>query len=267
VREGIRRVETQWVLFLADDDNLFPESLTRILTALGRFDAEVLVCNYNQRPYLRDNPLYQVDDFIPAELSPSDFLKLISWPKFAGIVLKNFTNDDLDVLNQIILESGYFAHVSLAIFRGMKFGRVVFCPTFIGEPDIDYLDHVNFPWYTGASMREELTLVFNILNISITKAELHSLTPGKYGVFDSSVTQLIYYYSRRTRVSVGVKKLLWKNITWFFLRREKSVEGIPYEVVQVRAIFKLFLLLIIAPVSVTLSKLLRKPLALMQDGF
>lgn len=220
---------TEYLVFLSDDDNLYSNSILCLLDCIEKYEPNVLVFNFNQKPWDLENPLYtRIQKFT----RNSDFVylnKLIKWYKLSGVTLKVKNKTQIEFLRNENFYSKYFGHALLAVLIAKARGNLLLHPFFFAYPDDDYLDHVNFAPYVSEMMYSDLRELFERNLITDDEFEkLTSLLP-RQSVFSRSIHRLSEFYSGKFLLAKSVRNQLWMNILDCLLLRRKSRENLPLQ--------------------------------------
>ncbi len=268
IQAGYLKVTSGWIMFLSDDDVLFTGALDQICSDITNVTADVFLYNFDQFPYGRENPLVPECIMLSDSNDYSNLASLFSWQKLTGVVLRcRKLEDSYDFFQDLLLPSKHFPHVILAVYCFVR-GNILYKSNyFVAGHDPDYLDHVNFLWYTQASFIKELENCKSVLGIDNSSFDEQISKIPKVNVIDSTVTHLIYYYSGKVRISRSVKSILWSNVFRFITFRRTSQEGFILESHSPKFYLKLCLLSIIYPASYIFLPILGKKRKLMHEGF
>ncbi len=268
IQAGYLKVTSGWIMFLSDDDVLFAGALDRICADIINVQPDVSLYNFDQVPYDRQNPLVR-GNFVHADIKDfSNLASLFSWPKLTGVVLRCRKLEETDDFFRALLgPAKHFTHVILAILCYHK-GNVLYkSDFFVAGPDPDFLDHVNFPWYTSASFVKELQNCKSVLGVDDPSLYEQISKIPIANVVDSSVTHLIYYYAGKIPISRSLKRLLWSNVIRFITLRRISEEGFILKSYSPKFYAKLGLLALVFPASFTILPVMGKKRKLMHEGF
>lgn len=191
---------SDFIWFLSDDDEIQENSIEQIFTDINKFNPDIIYYNFNQEPYTINKPyikelsIYNFKDHIPG------IKKIIDWPKLTSLVFKN--NKRYIKLNSNNL--GY-AHVELVLINILFNGKVLLSNFFIGKPQIDYLDNIDFPPYIGNNLNKSLNITLESLN----KLYLfNSLKIPYTDPFISSLNTLSCFYRGKHMLTNKLKKEL-----------------------------------------------------------
>lgn len=267
IMAGLQKVKRGFVLLLSDDDELFGGGLSTILFDLGKYEPDIAIYNFNQKPFDTDNPLIKEKIFIDSSRNYEILGSLILWPKLTGIVVNSeLIDEDCYKFTDLMKSSNHFPHVTLTAFCFQKRGRVLKSDYFLAGPDNDYLDHVNFPWYVGEHLIKELIYFRHLFEIFNSTLDKQIETRPKVDVLESSISHLVLYYAGKSRITPSLKSVLWSNIYQFLKFQKTNSEGLVIQLSSFRALKKLILLLVLYPFTPILSLFGRKP-KLMNEGF
>lgn len=268
IKAGYLKVAQGWIMFLSDDDVLYPGALKQITNDLTIHKPDVALYNFDQSPYDRQNPLI-TENVI--RVGPHDFSQLatlFSWQKLTGVVLRSRKPVESDeFIGALLSEAKHYPHVILAILR-YQTGDVLYKSNFfVAKPDLDYLEHINFLWYTSESLVYELRSCIRVLEINDPSLNEEILKLPRVSVIESSVTHLILYYAGFARITPSVKKILWDNVVRFLTFRRMSRDGFELKSHSLKFYFKLLALALTFPASFTLLPILGRRRKLMHEGF
>jgi glycosyltransferase involved in cell wall biosynthesis len=240
ITECALRSNSNYIVYIGDDDNLYEESLLQILKDISEFKPNIIIYNFDQKPWDQLNPLICEREFISNPLQVGKLNLLVKWYKLCGLVLNVEDKSKIQILRDSHIYSKFFGHVLLTVMIMKNNGRLLLCPEFIAYPDQDYMEHVNFAPYVSELMYSDL-LIFCQKNI-ISENEFSELTSRlpRQSVLSRSIHRLFEFYSGSFPLTAKMKKLLWKNVfDGIFLMKAVSSEGLP-----LRVEFKDFLRLI-----------------------
>ncbi len=138
---------SEYVWFLSDDDNIEDGAIDSIFGDIKKYSPNAIYYNFNQHPHGYQNPyivkmeLYAVIN----ETNLDSISKIIKNPKLSAIVIKRLSlNEDFNkYMNSFCIQ------VLLSIQVGFDHGRLLHSSHFVAYPDVDYMDHVDFPPYIG----------------------------------------------------------------------------------------------------------------------
>ena len=199
----------RYVMFLSDDDNIIDGVIPKVLEDIADYEPNVLYYNFDQHPWTLDNPYLKktilFDCFHYENLE--SLKKIARCPKLTGIVLKTGLNHEISQsMNDIELG---FMHVALAAEIGISQGRILHSSRFIGRPDADYRDHINFPPFIGNNLYETLRLM-------LSEKKLINLLPS-FGLcrtdpLTSSLSYLGAGYRGKIQIPPALKNYLFATI-------------------------------------------------------
>ena len=268
IQAGYLKVTSGWIMFLSDDDVLFTGALNRICDDITNVQSDVFLYNFDQVPYDRQNPLITENIINTDSKDFSNLATLFSWPKLTGVVLRcRKLKESDDFFRDLLWPAKHYPHIILAVFCYSR-GDVLYKSNFfIAGHDPDYLDHVNFPWYTSVSFVSELENCKLVLGIDDATFDEQISKIQIANVIDSSVTHLIYYYAGKVRISRSLKKILWSNVIRFITFRRISQEGFILKSNSSKFYAKLGFLALFYPVSFIMLPIMGKRRKLMHEGF
>jgi len=228
IKLGYLKFDGDYLIFISDDDNLYPGALTEYLHIITKTNPSVSLINFNQTPYTIKSPLYTEDKlFITIQ---SDFFHpLILSPKLTGIALKKPINYSLrEEIASIVIPSHFIAHIALAIYQYSKLGRGLQVSKFLGYPDIDYIEHINFLPYVNNLARVEIDHVLSMCNHIISRElqrKIIDLIPSRI-VIDDSINWLFNYYSFERNLTREQFSELWSNCLRYFFGQTLTKSGL-----------------------------------------
>jgi glycosyltransferase involved in cell wall biosynthesis len=225
------RSNSNYIVYIGDDDNFYEESLLQILKDISEFKPNVIIYNFDQKPWDQLNPLIRKREFISDPAQVGKLNSLVKWYKLCGLVLKVEDKSKIQMLRDTYIYSKFFGHVLLAVIIMKNNGKLLLCPEFIAYPDQDYMEHVNFAPYVSELMYLDL-LIFYQRDI-ISENEFNELTSRlpRQSVISRSIYRLFEFYSGSFPLTAKMKKQLWKNVfDGIFLKKAVSSEGLPLKV-------------------------------------
>jgi glycosyltransferase involved in cell wall biosynthesis len=150
--------DTDYLWFLSDDDLFDNNAIDQIFNDILLFNPTIIYYNFEQHPFLKLNP-YIIETKLHTSFDIIPLKKIINWPKLSSIVLKKINNYDKN--NNF--NSGY-AHVELIIKAYFDNGNLLLSKYFIGQPQNDYLDNIEFPPYIGNNLNTSLLNTLKNIN-------------------------------------------------------------------------------------------------------
>jgi glycosyltransferase involved in cell wall biosynthesis len=228
VKQGYLKFEGDFIIFISDDDNLFPGALTQYLKILIEMDPFVALINFDQPPFTTASPLYKNDILFLS--NQSDFFEpLILSPKLTGIALKMPKNYSLrEEIASAIIPSYFIAHVALAIHQYSKLGRGLHVSKFFAYPDTDFKDHITFLPYVTNLARFEIDFVLRMINNAEGeqfRRRILELIPSRI-VIDDSINWLLKYYLFERNLTREQFYELWSNCLRYFYGHTSSKRGL-----------------------------------------
>ena len=191
--------DSDYLWFLSDDDLFDCHAIDQILNDISTYSPSIIYYNFLQHPFDKSNPyiietkLYDNFDLIPLK-------KIINWPKLSTIVFKKDNN-----YNKINNFNSGYAHVELIIKAYFDKGKLLLSKYFIGQPQNDYLDNIDFPPYIGNNLNVSL---FHTLK-EINKLELYDhLRIAHTDPLISSLNTLGCFYRGKHVLTNNLKKEL-----------------------------------------------------------
>lgn len=250
IRQGYLKFEGDYILFISDDDNLYPGALSECLKIITKFQPYVALMNFDQNPFTINSPLYK--ETLLYKRNSFDFLKpLILFPKLTGIALKKPIHNCLrEEISSAIIPDFYLAHVSLAIYQYSKFGSGLQVSEFLGYPDKDCNEHVVFPPYINNFARIEIDRALKMgRNIGCDQfpGSIIDLIPDRI-VIDDSINWLFNFYCFKRNLTQEVFSELWSNCLKYLFGHTVTKSGMNLNNSKRKLkrlkIFVIFLLLI-----------------------
>ena len=268
VESGYFASNSKWMMLLSDDDQLLPGALAKICLQVEEANPSLAIFNFNQSPYSFSNPLTQETKLILAPYNYSELATLVLWFKLTGIVIKIEREERFcEELRLALSLSQHFPHVILSLFL-FKFGdSMLRSQTFVGQPDADFLDHVNFVPYITEYLVLEMEKFRDVFDPSSN--HLQALISGipRNNIIDSSTLSLIGFYRGKTRLSSLIRRRLWSNVFRFISRRRTTVDNLFFGKISVRTYLNIFLLAPIFLLHPLLLRIARREKLLMPEGF
>ena len=268
IESGYFASNSKWMMFLSDDDQLLPGALAEACLQLEETDPSLAIFNFNQPPYDFSNPLTQETKLVYAPYNYTELETLVLWFKLTGIVIKIEREEKFcEELRLALSLSIYFPHIILSLFI-FKFGNSILqSRLFVGQPDDDFLDHVNFVPYITEYLVSEMEKFQNAFDPSSN--HLQELITGiqRNNIIDSSILSLISFYRGKTRLSRLIKRRLWSNIFRFISRRRTTADSLFFGKIMARTYLNLFLLAPIFLFHPLLLRTVRREKLLMPEGF
>ena len=167
----------------------------------------------------------------------------------------------------LLSRAKHYPHIILTVLR-FETGSILYKSCFfIAKPDPDYLEHINFLWYTSESLVFELESCRSILQINDLSFDEQVSKLTRVNVIESSVTHLVLYYAGVSRITPSVKKLLWNNVLRFLTFQKISQDGFVLKSYSGKFYLKLLALAVIVPASFAILPVFGKQRKLMHEGF
>ena len=238
-------VSTKYMVILGDDDNLYPNSLSYLTERLMDYQPNVLIFNYNQKPWDKDNPLYPKTEFFKKSEEFVNLNKLVKWYKVCGVTLNVENKKDIEILKSMDFYSPCFAHVLLCILNAKKYGNIILDSFFFSYPDEDYLSHVNFAPYVGEILYKDLSSAVDLRLISAQEFNVLVNLLGRQSVFSRSIYRLHEFYKGNFPLTLSMKKQLWSNIAdRLIFQKSLSREGLLLKF-QTKDVFRLIRMILV----------------------
>ncbi len=203
-----KKSDSEYVWFLADDDNIIDNSIDSIINDIQKYNPNVLNFNFDQPPYTLNNPLNTSTSlFINVDKDNIQSIsKIIEWPKLATLVIRRNNGQSGEKVEHLYSS---FMHVALAIQTALDYGRVLHSENFIARPDTDYMDHINFPPY-----------IFNalVMTVEIVLRENNKYDLCKYLKLEkvdpltSSLFTLESFYMGKFVLTPELKAILYSTV-------------------------------------------------------
>ena len=203
------KARTDYIWIISDDDNIYDESIDKIFNDIIKYKPNLIFYNFLQKPYLPGNPLIKNNEFLEnlSEININSLNYIIKFPKLTSLVYKK----DVALVNKIqkLLNFNGFLHVGIALETAISNGKIFYSNFFIGSPDHDYLDHIDFVPFIGNYLNEmvEYILCANNLNKHITNFNLKHTDP-----LESSLEWIYLYYRGSFQLSLNLKDILFSTI-------------------------------------------------------
>ena len=135
----------KYIWFLSDDDNIYDDCLSNILKDIKKYSPNIILYNFNQHPFTKLNPHIRQNSFYKLCNKSFAIEKIVSWPKLSTLVVKRNRELDSVTMEQYVGEG--FMHLAICIDCFFKEGRLLLSNKFVGFPDDDYMDNIDFvPW-------------------------------------------------------------------------------------------------------------------------
>ena len=197
---------SEYVWFLSEDDNLFPDAISNIMSELGRKSTVALFFNFNQKPYDFESPLVKsrIEYTTINKANISCLRDVVAWPKLTAMVVKKIEIS----LPRPAKKLGFY-HVEIFIRAVVKCGGFVSSTKFLAYPDEDYLDYIDFPPYIGNGLNEQLLNFLTDLNLADC---YESLCVPHVSPLDSSLQLMGASYRNKFKVSDKLREELWVTI-------------------------------------------------------
>ncbi len=222
---------SDYIVFLSDDDNLFPGAIKELVDKIDKWKPALILCNFLQHPWSLENPLY-IEEELNTDQNELDWLSSqVKFYKLSGITLRVRDKTEIALLREETWIRG-FGHILLVIILFKAYGRGLASDLFFAYPDADLYEHIDFAPYVSEIMLYELRRLRE--SGFITEEEeikLSSQIP-RQSVNSRSLHRLYEYYQGDFSLTIQVKSQLWKNILdAMVFRRKNSREGLQLYVV------------------------------------
>lgn len=222
---------SDYIVFLSDDDNLFPGAIKELVDKINRWNPSVILCNFLQHPWSLENPLYSQEE-LKVDQNKLDWLSSqVKFYKLSGITIRVRDKSEITSLREETWIRG-FGHILLVIVLFKAYGRGLICDLFFAYPDADLYEHIDFAPYVSEIMLYELSRLRQ-RNFITEKEEVNlSSQIPRQSVNSRSLHRLYEYYQGNFSLTMQVKSQLWENILdAMLLRRKNSREGLQLYVV------------------------------------
>ena len=268
IQAGYLQVNSGWIMFLSDDDVLCAGALNQICMDLSSVSPDTALYNFDQAPFDRQNPLNTKTLRYKGNQDFSKLASLFTWQKLTGVVLRCRQPGESDEFFQHLLSPArHYPHIVLSVLR-YHTGNVLYKSRFfVAKPDLDHLEHINFPWYTSESLIMELTNCRSILNLNNSSFNEQLSNLPRVNVIDSSVTHLLLYYTGHARITASLRSILWNNLFRFLTFQRSSQDGFALKCHSLKFYVKLMLLVFVFPASFIILPIFGKKRKLMHEGF
>lgn len=268
IAKGIEVVNSDWIMYLSDDDNLCQGGLSKVCADLEKNSPSISLYNFAQPPYDFDNPLITRESFSLENSDYSQMKSLVTWPKLTGIVLKvqPMISDAINI-KKITTVSQHFPHVVLALYIFSQAPGLLKSQVFLGKPDEDFLEHINFIPYIGEYLLQELDAYSNSYDPHNETLKHLIAQISRTSILDASVNALMGYYCGKTKITKKVKAILIDNLLRLLLGKRETQDGLAYSKPSKIFFLKLLLLPIFGLASIPLVRIIGQKLHLMDEGF
>jgi len=208
VDENIRRcyqsASGDYVWFVSDDDNLYTDSISSVMSELANKSVGAIFFNFNQTPYGLDSPL--IKERVKINTINEDNIACLKnvyrWPKLTAMVVKNI---DLS----LALHENLFTHIEIFMRVVLKVGGFVSSPKFIAYPDDDFMDHIDFVPYVGNWTNKQLRIFLTEVNLSDS---YETLCIPELSVLGISLQWLGAYYRDKFKLNDSLRAKLWQDV-------------------------------------------------------
>ena len=268
ISSGLERVKSDWIMFLSDDDNLYQGALANVCQDITEKSPSIALYNFAQPPYDVTNPLITKNIYSIQNVDYLQLTSLVIWPKLTGIVFRvqPIIGKSMQI-QEICAYSKHFPHVILSAYILSQAPGLLTSKIFLGRPDDDFLDHVNFVPYIGEYLISEFTSYidhFDSKNESLK--QLVAQIP-RTSILDVSVSSLIGYYRGHTKMTKKVKARLESNLSRWIFGKSRTSDGLLFLKPSKYFFFKLLLVPFFALAAALRYHLSGQKLQLMEDGF
>jgi glycosyltransferase involved in cell wall biosynthesis len=201
-----RNINSEYVWFLSDDDNIISGAVDAIINDIDKYHPSVLFYNHDQKPFDETQPYIKKLEFFDEIVSENliSLQKIILWPKLTSLVIKK-CSAGLAVPNM----DSWFAHVALALQCGFSEGGVLHSPVFTAYPDDDFKDNINFVPYIGNDLDSTIRWFLQENN----KMSLYNQLAIPYAdPLIACLNTLGAYYRGRHVLTLPLKRELWETV-------------------------------------------------------
>ncbi len=193
----------KYIWFLSDDDNIYNDSLLNILKDIKKYSPNIIVYNFNQHPYTKLNPHIRQNSFYKLCNKSFAIDKIVSWPKLSTLVVKR--NSEIDSVMFEKYNGEGFMHLAICIGCFFKEGRLLLSNKFIGFPDDDYMDNIDFvPWIQNG-------LYNTVRGVCLENGRFNILEKLQIKKVDTLIVS-INYFSSYLRGKIAVNSRLRRQI-------------------------------------------------------
>ena len=268
IEAGCIRVNSNWMMLVSDDDTLCHGSLGVVCSDLEEYKPSIAIYNFAQPPYSFSNPLIKETILIRRELDYSDLSTIVSWPKMTGVTFEvPYLKGNPEKIHKICKISNHFPQVTIAMAISQTANVLLKSSTFIGQPDDDYLDHVNFVPYIGEYLIKEMKDFQFAFDSDSNSLRQLSLEIPRTNILDSSVSVLISFYRGKTKLTVRVKRRMINNLVRYLWRNKTTYDGLVLDKPKRLFWLKCCLLVLLMTKHALLLRLTGERLQLMPDAF
>jgi glycosyltransferase involved in cell wall biosynthesis len=215
--------KSEYVWFLSDDDNVLDGAIDGIVDDIVRYRPSIAFYNFDQAPYRIGSPIIaNTTLFSRVDVAHIEAIaKLIEWPKLTSIVVQRHHGSPGNKVKSI---GQHFMHVAIALQTALDHGAVLHSARFVGRPDDDYKDHINFPPHIGNALIETTV---GVLKVNDRTELLPKLRLSRTDPFSSCLNMLGSYYRGRFVLTPELKASLFRSIregatNWDITSREVS---------------------------------------------
>ena len=194
---------TDYIWLLSDDDIISDFAVNQIFIDIAKYNPNIIFYNFCQEPYSRYNPYIKENNYFKYfDVNAAKII--INFPKLSVFVFKKILHLDI----QFNYNLG-FAHITLMLHLFTNNGGLLLSKYFIGEPQNDYKDNIDFVPYIGNNLN--LTLLKYLKTSS--SDNLYNLLKLPYtNPLSSSLNMLSCYYRGKFYVSNQLKLDLFNTI-------------------------------------------------------
>lgn len=242
---GLRHTQSEYILLLADDDDLKSELCTSIELF---FDSNATVAkSIVLQPNLENVEIeFSYRKFNRNEVKQFVW-EIAKWPKLPGMIFNREVLIEALGIEKIRFESfRYFPHLFLADLILQYFPVALNTGIEVAKVREDFIEQAWFPLYVANFMNEEIEDYFGMLTAR-GKTHTHlELINSDHRVLQLSVQALFAQYFQGARYSVANLEIYRGNIYRFLCGARTSTEGIPLGRLEPRLWIKFFFVALFA---------------------
>ena len=221
-----RAATGKYVWFFSDDDNFYTDSIEKIMGVIESKKPSVMFFNFDQMPYNIGNPLIKEELWI-SEINEENIgcLRIVSCtPKLSSMVVEKIALS--------LISPAYplgFTHVEIFFRIALMKGRAFFSTEFIGYPDADYRDHIDFLPHIANSLNEQLKIVLKEFDV---ESAYPLLCDDYTDPLSSCLNTLGCVYRKKIKTSENIRRKLWETIKAEFSLRRLLEPKVAFEAVK-----------------------------------
>lgn len=245
-----RNCKNGYLWIISDDDNLKKNSINLIYEDIDKYEPSVIYYNFEQSPYLGDKRYIRYSRFY--ENINSETLrviyKLLRYPKITSFVFykkNNLLYNRLRKLFPNLLLANYtYIHCAIALQTFLSYKKLLTSKSFIAFPDIDHLDHVDFPPYVGGELN---SICYEILKHNKYLKFLDIFTFKITDPLLTSMNTIATFYKGKISLTPELKQNLVNTI--FNEIKQKEIFNLLFNIKFLTLCIKIFLFIITDNIS------------------